>query len=189
MNHISVMLRNVWLREIKISLWTFHYHTFQKWLLLWFLDCWLARVGLHTSVVAQQKSSVNAFVCVVDCFWELHMQWLIWWPSAKDSRSLYLSVGEFFKDLRRLQEIDVWRGNKIVWSSEISLSTNMYLCIHSLHTRLCVLSQLHFYCQICWWYCGSGPHFQQWWDRIVGWGRETYIMVPGQLSLSEREQN
>ncbi len=52
----------------------------------------------------------------------------------------------------------------------------------SLHTRLCVLSQLHFYCQICWWYCGSGPHFQQWWDRILGWGRETNIMVPGQLS-------
>ncbi len=29
----------------------------------------------------------------------------------------------------------------------------------SLHTRLCVLSQLHFYYYICWWYCGSGPHF------------------------------
>ncbi len=57
----------------------------------------------------------------------------------------------------------------------------------SLHTRLCVLSQLHFYHQIRWWYCGSGPHLQQWWDRILGWGRETYIMVPGQLSLSERE--
>ncbi len=59
----------------------------------------------------------------------------------------------------------------------------------SLHPRLRVLSQLHFYCQICWWYCGSGSHFQQWWDRILGWGIETYIMVPGQLSLSEREQN
>ncbi len=58
----------------------------------------------------------------------------------------------------------------------------------SLHTRLRVLSQLHIYYQICWWYCGSGPHFQQWWDRILGWGRETYIMVPGQLSLSECEQ-
>ncbi len=23
-----------------------------------------------------------------------------------------------------------------------------------------------------WWYCGSGAHFQQWWDRILGWGRE-----------------
>ncbi len=34
----------------------------------------------------------------------------------------------------------------------------------------------------CWWYCGSGPHFQQWWDRILGWGGETNIMVPGQLS-------
>ncbi len=52
----------------------------------------------------------------------------------------------------------------------------------SLHTWLRVLSQLHIYYQICWWYCGSGPHFQQWWDRILGWGRETYIMVPGQLS-------
>ncbi len=31
--------------------------------------------------------------------------------------------------------------------------------------------------------------FQQWWDRILRWGRETYIMVPGQLSLSECEQN
>ncbi len=30
-----------------------------------------------------------------------------------------------------------------------------------------VLSQLHFYCQICGWYCGSGPHYQQWWDRIL----------------------
>ncbi len=59
----------------------------------------------------------------------------------------------------------------------------------SLHTRLRVLSQLHIYYQICWWYCGSGPHFQQWWDRILGWGRETNIMVPGQLSLSECEQN
>ncbi len=29
-----------------------------------------------------------------------------------------------------------------------------------------------------------------WWrDRILGWGGETYIMVPGQLPLSEREQN
>ncbi len=46
----------------------------------------------------------------------------------------------------------------------------------SLHTWLRVLSQLHFYCQICR-------------DRILGWGRETYIMVLGQLSLSEREQN
>ncbi len=61
--------------------------------------------------------------------------------------------------------------------------------LYSLHTRLRVLSQLHFYYQIFWWYCGSGPHFQQWWDRILGWGRETYIMVPGQLSLSECEQN
>ncbi len=59
----------------------------------------------------------------------------------------------------------------------------------SLHTWLRVLSQIHIYYQICWWYCGSGPHFQQWWDRILGWGGETYIMVPGQLSLSEREQN
>ncbi len=59
----------------------------------------------------------------------------------------------------------------------------------SLHTWLRVLSQIHIYYQICWWYCGSGPHFQQWWDRILGWGRETHIMVPGQLSLSEREQN
>ncbi len=59
----------------------------------------------------------------------------------------------------------------------------------SLHTWLCVLSQLHIYYQICWWYCGSGPHFQQWWDRLLGWGGETYIMVPGQLSLSECEQN
>ncbi len=40
---------------------------------------------------------------------------------------------------------------------------------------------------ILWWY--SGPHFQQWWGRILGWGRETYIMVPGQLSYSELEQN
>ncbi len=55
----------------------------------------------------------------------------------------------------------------------------------SLHTWLCVLSQLHIYYQICWWYCGSGPHFQQWWDRILGWGRETHIMVPGNcLSLN-----
>ncbi len=46
----------------------------------------------------------------------------------------------------------------------------------SLHTWLRVLSQLHIYYQICWWYCGSGPHFQQWWDRILGWGRETYII-------------
>ncbi len=61
--------------------------------------------------------------------------------------------------------------------------------ILSLHTWLCVLSQIHIYYQICWWYCGSGPHFQQWWDRILGWGGETNIMVPGQLSLSEREQN
>ncbi len=59
----------------------------------------------------------------------------------------------------------------------------------SLHTWLHVLPQLHIYYQICWWYCGSGPHFQQWWDRILGWGRETYIMVTGQLSLSECEQN
>ncbi len=59
----------------------------------------------------------------------------------------------------------------------------------SLHTWLCVLSQIHIYYQICWWYCGSGPFLQQWWDRILGWGGETYIMVPGQLSLSEREQN
>ncbi len=28
----------------------------------------------------------------------------------------------------------------------------------SIHPRLRVLSQLHFYCQICGWYCGSGPH-------------------------------
>ncbi len=28
-------------------------------------------------------------------------------------------------------------------------------------TWLRVLSQLHIYYQICWWYCGSGPHFQQ----------------------------
>ncbi len=34
-----------------------------------------------------------------------------------------------------------------------------------------------------------GLVFQQWWGRILGWGGETYIMVPGQLSLSEREQN
>ncbi len=61
--------------------------------------------------------------------------------------------------------------------------------LYSLHTWLCVLSQIHIYYQICWWYCGSGPHFQQWWDRILGWGGETNIMVPGQLSLSEREQN
>ncbi len=61
--------------------------------------------------------------------------------------------------------------------------------LYSLHTWLRVLSQIHIYYQICWWYCGSGPHFQQWWDRILGWGGETYIMVPGQLSLSEREQN
>ncbi len=61
--------------------------------------------------------------------------------------------------------------------------------LYSLYTHgLRVLSQLHIYYQICWWYCGSGPHFQQWWDRILGWGRETNIMVPGQLSLSEREQ-
>ncbi len=40
---------------------------------------------------------------------------------------------------------------------------------------------------ILWWY--SGPHFQQWWGHILGWGRETYIMVPGQLSYSELEQN
>ncbi len=59
----------------------------------------------------------------------------------------------------------------------------------SLHTRLCVLSQLHINHQICWWYCGSGPHFQQRLDCILGWGRESYIMVPGQLSLSECEQN
>ncbi len=26
-------------------------------------------------------------------------------------------------------------------------------------------------------------------DRILGWGGETYNMVPGQLPLSEREQN
>ncbi len=54
----------------------------------------------------------------------------------------------------------------------------------SLHTWLCVLSQLHIHHQIRWWYWGSGPHFQQWWDRILGWGGETYIMVPGQLSLN-----
>ncbi len=30
--------------------------------------------------------------------------------------------------------------------------------LYSLYTRLCVLSQLHFYCQICGRYCGSGPH-------------------------------
>ncbi len=28
----------------------------------------------------------------------------------------------------------------------------------SIHPRLRVLSQLNFYCQICGWYCGSGPH-------------------------------
>ncbi len=28
----------------------------------------------------------------------------------------------------------------------------------SLHTRLRVLSQLHIYYQVRWWYCGSGPH-------------------------------
>ncbi len=60
--------------------------------------------------------------------------------------------------------------------------------LYSLYTHDCVsLSQIHIYYQICWWYCGSGPHFQQWWDRILGWGRETNIMVPGQLS--ECEQN
>ncbi len=59
----------------------------------------------------------------------------------------------------------------------------------SLHIWLRVLSQIHIYYQICRWYCGSGPHFQQWWDRILRWGGETYIMVPGQLSLSECEQN
>ncbi len=59
----------------------------------------------------------------------------------------------------------------------------------SIHTRLRVLSQIYFYYQICWWYCGSGPHFQQWWDRLLGWGRETHIMVPRQRSLSEHEQN
>ncbi len=36
---------------------------------------------------------------------------------------------------------------------------------------------------------GSGPRFQQRWGRILAWGGETHIMVPGQLSLSEREQN
>ncbi len=61
--------------------------------------------------------------------------------------------------------------------------------ILSIHPRLCVLSQLHFYCQICWWYCGPGPRFQQWWGRILAWGGETHIMVPGQLPLSECEQN
>ncbi len=58
----------------------------------------------------------------------------------------------------------------------------------STHMTACPLTD-HIYYQICWWYCGSGPHFQQWWDRILGWGGETYIMVPGQLSLSECEQN
>ncbi len=28
----------------------------------------------------------------------------------------------------------------------------------SIHPRLRVLTQLHLYCQICGWYCGSGPH-------------------------------
>ncbi len=46
--------------------------------------------------------------------------------------------------------------------------------LYSLYTHDCVLSQLHFYCQICWWYCGSGPHFQEWWDldeveRLTSW--------------------
>ncbi len=58
----------------------------------------------------------------------------------------------------------------------------------SIHPRLRVLSQLHINHQICGWYCGSGPHFQQRLDCILGWGGETHIMVPGQLSLSEREQ-
>lgn len=94
MNHISVMLTNVWLRKIKISLWQFHNHTFQKWLLHWFLDCWSARVGLHTCV-SQQKSSVNTFVCV-DCCWEFHMQRLIWWPSAQEEQiSVFKWVGVF----------------------------------------------------------------------------------------------
>ncbi len=30
--------------------------------------------------------------------------------------------------------------------------------LFSIHSRLRVLSQLHFYRYICWWYCGSGPH-------------------------------
>ncbi len=70
------------------------------------------------------------------------------------------------------------------------LSKYRYFWQHySLHPRLRVLTQLHLYCQICWWYCGPGPRFQRWRGRILGWGGETYIMVPGQLSLSEREQN
>ncbi len=60
--------------------------------------------------------------------------------------------------------------------------------LYSLYTHDCVSSHSSTYIvKICWWYCGSGPHFQQWWDRILGWGRETYIMVPGQLSFFEHE--
>ncbi len=33
--------------------------------------------------------------------------------------------------------------------------------LYSLYTWLRVLSQLHFYYQISWWYCGSVPHFLQ----------------------------
>ncbi len=76
--------------------------------------------------------------------------------------------------------INVVSQPKIVWLTYNQLS---------IHPRLRVLSQLHLYCQICGWYCGSGPHQQRWRGRILGWGGETYIMVPGQLSLSEREQN
>ncbi len=54
----------------------------------------------------------------------------------------------------------------------------------SLHPWLRVLSQLLFYYQICWWYCGSGPHFQQWWDRILGWGREISWCQDNCLSLN-----
>ncbi len=43
--------------------------------------------------------------------------------------------------------------------------------------------------EICWWYCGFWASFPTMMRPHTGWGRENHIMVPGQLSLSECEQN
>ncbi len=115
-------------------------------------------------------------------------------PSLFDPLTLALSIlilfdlSVFFYKIKNLHTLDPLFAYTVTTRSPTGLCPESP-AQSSLHTWLRVLSQLHFYNQICWWYFGSGPHFQQWWDRILGWGRETYIMVPGQQSLSESEQN
>ncbi len=59
--------------------------------------------------------------------------------------------------------------------SPLLYSLYTYDCVSS-HSSISIsISFLN--CYICWWYCGSGPHFQQWWDCILGWVRETCIIA------------